>query len=81
LSRIVADGVSVLQEFYARYKLVRCAIEDLQVARISICYVNAVQIFPIEHGVWFADAIYLVNQLAGIKIKDNDGVVAFRSGK
>src|SRR5882757_3941113 len=79
--RIVADGIRVLQEFHARYKFVRCAVEDLQVTRISIRYVDAVQIFPIEHGVWFADSVYLVNQLARLKIEDNDGVIAFRSGK
>src|SRR5258708_33810874 len=76
--RIVADGISVLQEFYARSKLVRCAIEDLQVARVSIRYVNAVQIFPLEPRVWFADSIYLVHQLAGIKTKNNARAVPFR---
>ena len=30
---------------------------------------------------WFADSVYLVNQLARLKIEDNDGVIAFRSGK
>src|SRR6266851_906323 len=79
--RIVPDGVGVLQEFHARYQFVRRAVEDLQVARIPIRYVNAVQIFPIKNGMWFPDSIYLVNQLARLKIKDNDGVVAFRSGK
>src|SRR6266446_5004820 len=79
--RIVPDGVRVLQEFHARYQFVRRAVEDLQVARIPIRYVNAVQIFPIKNGMWFPDSIYLVNQLTCLKIEDDDRVVALRSGK
>src|SRR6267378_3682727 len=79
--RIVANGIRVLQQFHARHETVRCAVEDLQVSRISVGNVNAVQILPIEHGVRLANPIYFVNQLAGLQIKHNDSMVAFRSRK
>src|SRR2546429_6253792 len=35
--------------FRSGHETVRCAVEDLQVSRISVGNVNAVQILPIEH--------------------------------
>src|SRR6267143_1373030 len=79
--RIVSNGIRVLQEFHAGHGTVRCAIEDLQISRISVGNVNAVQILPIEHGMRLANPIYFVNQFACLQIKHNDSMVAFRSRK
>src|SRR2546429_6535600 len=67
--------------FRSGHETVRCAVEDLQVSRISVGNVNAVQILPIEHGVWLANSIYFVNQFAGLQIKHDYSVVAFWSRK
>jgi len=69
------------KSFHAGHETVRFAIEDLQISRIAVGNVNAVQILPIEHGVRLANAIYLVNQFACLQIKHNDSMVAFRSRK
>ncbi len=79
--RIVADGIRILQEFHARYQFICCAVEDLQVARVSIRYVNAVQIFPVEHGVRLANAVYLMDQFACLQVKHNHSMVALGSRK
>src|SRR5260370_6105752 len=79
--RIVSNGIRVLQEFYAGHQTVGFAVEDLQVSRIAVGNVNAIQILPIEHSVRLADSFYFVNQFAGLQIKHNYSGVAFRSRK
>src|SRR6267378_289506 len=79
--RIVSNGIRVLQQFHAGHETVRCAVEDLQISRISVGNVNAVQILPIEHSVRLANSIYFVNHFACLQVKHDYSVVAFRSRK